>query len=871
MNPIWVHRGEEIRENYDYMVEDYDYEEDQPAGWEEFGAPHSSTYSNAPASYPSQSSYTSSFPNITPRQSYFGSHPQPHFQSSFPSSSQQQPFTFTTTDAPSNTRGRTLQHGDIPQGQPGALTRGYFTNAIDSVHQARRGSRRGQPPPVARISDRREPTPRSKKNDDTGKKNVMDQVRDAGVVTNLRDTEVQEETKEAIDELLFKLRQVTEERDRLVTQLRTAKRKHANPVEEKEQPPSKRIDRGPRTTETLQITPTSSLGIGHGSQLAISVPPSMPPSSREPSQDDRDIVMEEGPAPTAPAPIAQRQYEGPIAVTPVGRLQDDDEPPRPIEPTPTPVPEDPFGLDESDESEPETRRRRKGKGKRKDSAEVQREHALNTAGPIPPFWRIRLSPAGFPERDNAFRHMLDRGIYASRYDNRVYAGRSAYQAANIEENKKTSCGQPKDHAVYHRVPYGMPMTGTEVNRLISLIYDHRVRPAQRGEAFMLLREFREVASRVIPEYRDRAMQQVLDRTSFDPNSPPKIDLTHTQMYRVPRFGVETSRMRMPDATNVLHVDVMGLYILLHGRPGRNFFSGVVIDHAFRVNRRSVFGYGLGRLITPGGREPHFRRLFACLLALPRMYREAVVEYNRHHPGTPFIEQPGPTYNIRRPLLNPGVAANTTMQDVIDVLIDNRIPPSWIDHGYTHGLNFINHNITNPTYRGLFDTIDNERHARLRAYGTPPAIHGWDGWRYPSNQDIARLHTIIDGENRAVDEDFRNERGWAVVGTTGLFECLEHRPQDEVQEYARHHPVPLPHFPELGDIYVPHPPPPDVHSSIPSSSAVDHTTVQGLGGGDDDMGMNTDFPPLVRLTAPADAPPAQPGTPRTGEDDTPHSA
>ena len=70
------------------------------------------------------------------------------------------------------------------------------------------------------------------------------------------------------------------------------------------------------------------------------------------------------------------------------------------------VEEDPFGLDENDESEPETKRK-KGKGKKKSAQEAQRKHALAIAGPITPFWRIKMSEANFPERDNVFRHMLD--------------------------------------------------------------------------------------------------------------------------------------------------------------------------------------------------------------------------------------------------------------------------------------------------------------------------------------------------------------------------------------------------------------------------------------------------------------------------------
>jgi hypothetical protein len=80
------------------------------------------------------------------------------------------------------------------------------------------------------------------------------------------------------------------------------------------------------------------------------------------------------------------------------------------------------------------------------------------------------------------------------------------------------------------------------------------------------------------------MRHVLEG-KFDPSKPPKIETRYLQMYQVPQFTGDAGSpgMKMPEFTNVLHVDTMGLYILLHGGPGRNFFSGVVIDHAFRVN------------------------------------------------------------------------------------------------------------------------------------------------------------------------------------------------------------------------------------------------------------------------------------------------
>jgi hypothetical protein len=88
----------------------------------------------------------------------------------------------------------------------------------------------------------------------------------------------------------------------------------------------------------------------------------------------------------------------------------------------------------------------------------------------------RKKGSRFLECDNTFRHMLDRSLYISRYDNNVYAGQSAYQAAELEEKWKRGCGPPPDHVVYHRVVYGIPMTGVDVDHLIKLIYDNKVNP-----------------------------------------------------------------------------------------------------------------------------------------------------------------------------------------------------------------------------------------------------------------------------------------------------------------------------------------------------------------------------------------------------------
>jgi len=157
MNPVWVHGGGERGKEIEYM-------ESQPAGWGNSEITHSSPYSNVPMNYTPQSSFTSSLPNTY---SQFGSYTNPTPQ-----------FTFTTTDAPSNVRGCIMQREQAHQGyQPGNITRGIFTNAIESVQMARRGTRRNPPMPVTTQSDREEYAPRLKTNDDKGTKGLMKTMR----------------------------------------------------------------------------------------------------------------------------------------------------------------------------------------------------------------------------------------------------------------------------------------------------------------------------------------------------------------------------------------------------------------------------------------------------------------------------------------------------------------------------------------------------------------------------------------------------------------------------------------------------------------------------------------------------------------------
>jgi len=220
----------------------------------------------------------------------------------------------------------------------------------------------------------------------------------------------------------------------------------------------------------------------------------------------------------------------------------------------------------------------------------------------------------------------------------------------------------------------------------------------------------------------------------------------------------------------------------------------------------VFGYALTRILTPTGRnvQTTFRRLLACLLALPGRYRQAIEEHNRTHPTRPFEAQIGPTFILHRLRIEANHAANLGLQDVVDVLIDNCIPPEWVDHSYPFGLAYLEaHHSGNPLHQAMLDETDNEQLAQLQRYGIPPAITAWDGWRHPSERDIACLHLIMEvAEDRPLAPHNRDNvpnyrqgleaPAWLVTGHDGIRLHLSSRPEGIAQAYAAQHPVVLPH-------------------------------------------------------------------------------
>ena len=674
---------------------------------------------------------------------------------------------------------------------------------------------------------------------------LVERVRRAGIITDIDDRHLTPAAQQIIDDLLFKLKQTNDEKQRLTMKVydlykQQKTRKHEDDDDEREaRPPKRRESRNVTATTSPTSTP-SSVGLALDFDWLRT-------TGREvaPLPGTRDTDMPQDP-PFARGESVQVTPPGPLAPDPVVRSD-----PRGMDavvaqrPLPDAPDETGYDFDESDPSdsgEEGTKKKKKHINKEKERERDRELIGLDRLDlPIPPFWDV-IRRTGYFERDNHMRNMLSGSFYVSTRDNVAY--HRLHQGAQIALDER---GAPHSETIHYAPkfdkasPKGMPLTAWHVNCLIKMLRNEYSFHNDRTLAYVFLRELYFIAMGVHPDQRDHAMSYILMPGIFDPNYMPSEVSPATLLPRMPDPG------KPPGITNVspenaLNIDEMARYAILYGRPGQNFFTGVVMDYAYRFNRRSIFGYGLVRILSPEGKNQHFRRYVAALLALPRRYREEIEAYNARNPSTPFVPQPGPTYAITRLQAGLAQSPNMNLQTIINLFIENRIPPEWVDHGYTFGLNFINHQYQNSQLVLFLDEIDHERLERLRAYGVPPAIPAWDGWRHPTDEDIHRIRQLV--AHRAATAspmyDHRTERGWTRVGEDGLFTYLPNRPEAVALRYRALHSIQLPTFPTLD-------------AGAPSSSTAD-TNMSAVDSADTNVSADDPMHMEVEAAANANAPP-----------------
>ncbi len=395
------------------------------------------------------------------------------------------------------------------------------------------------------------------------------------------------------------------------------------------------------------------------------------------------------------------------------------------------------------------------------------------------------------ERDNSMRGMTSHLSYYSPHDNCVYAGRTAIAVANAE-----STGQPYKPSiggtVYTVVPHGLPTTQEEVVRLRKYVNDTYNPREARIEGHILLRELYYIAFSTLPEHRDDAMTLLLGLDDYSPEAyPDGFQESHIQaLESIPRFirgssglsvklGTATARgLAPPTGAKLLDIDLVGQYLLAHCHPDApDGVDGVLFEQRRVIHRRTIFGYGLARIFGPQGEltSQKLVRPFALLFATPGWYQEFIDSYNGRNPSTPFQPQSGPTYRIRPLATNYLGPPDPTVADAARILILNGIPKSWVDHAYLFGLWWLNHSHLGETeHSNLYDAYDDRRLEYLARNGIPPAIPEWDGWRYPSIDDLNRYwHQEQINAHRPQPSSFAN-RGWLSAGGDAIIRLLTHR-------------------------------------------------------------------------------------------------
>ena len=665
-----------------------------------------------------------------------------------------------------------------------------------------------------------------------------------------RDEDMPQEVRYTVEDLLLKLGQKESEitllRKRMEDMAKTSKvRRHED--EEEDAPPPKR--REPSGGELASRT--SSTGVSGSSSRTTDLQPQLaawhiaerrvedqpPAQAARPfgrttgwfEEETREIrrppAMTRGEAeriPTGPSArrrgteaatpkmINGRPYESAMRVRPPGTLRPEPEilqhrtgrVPR-TDPT-NDNNEDPYEFSHSDEDSDEPILL--------DADDLADDHL------VPRFWGVVRVPdydglghEGY-ERDNSMRGMLSPETYHSRLTNDVYVGQRARDALRHERNGDAPYREHQPHdQVAVRTKRGLPMNPKEVAKLRTIVVDSKRRFSRQEqlEAFLLLKELHSIARRVNRDHHDKAMRLILAPGKFE-GLESRVSAGMLQGIRPLDREVAPRPTQGPPLSGLMSLDDVGRHLLLTNRPGSlNPVTGVAFDYAFRVGRRSVFGYALARLLAPAEREAMhaFRWQFAMLVALPCRYRKAIVEHDRRNPQTPFLPQGGPTFSIHRARIAPAHVNNIAIDDVIQVLLDNRIPAEWVDHAYDHGVMALNGFYDgSPVNHALYDEVDNERLARLHRFGVPPAMAGWGGWRHPTEGEILQVHAAMTAEMAAWEVREGNQRSlcpsgldssrWLLVGQDGQVEYLTLRPQAVADGYAQNHPITLPSYAEL---------------------------------------------------------------------------
>ena len=206
------------------------------------------------------------------------------------------------------------------------------------------------------------------------------------------------------------------------------------------------------------------------------------------------------------------------------------------------------------------------------------------------------------ERDNQFWGMLFRNLYYYTQDNAVYPSCWGQQIYDWERNKQERPQASLSCRWYHLAPHGFPHTVMEAQALVQFMGEVSLLDDERFKVWTLLSEFYRISQVFVPEQRDHVMAWVVNEWNYYCclQNPPAV---HFALMLVNSTAINPRNVnRLNQGAGIMHpqpkqdldIDLWTQFLAHHGQPGlRNQFYGILMDHAFRVHRRSIWRYLLG--------------------------------------------------------------------------------------------------------------------------------------------------------------------------------------------------------------------------------------------------------------------------------------
>ncbi|KAG6884421.1 hypothetical protein C0992_006352, partial [Termitomyces sp. T32_za158] len=479
------------------------------------------------------------------------------------------------------------------------------------------------------------------------------------------------------------------------------------------------IEAGVRTrVPILQVAGPSTQGLAMSSHAPAMQAPSRLPRGRKPPLKIEDMELVDFPAGVpARADFVQFIFMSPIVVPmPAAQFNvvivaTDPCTPAQYDVVPTKEDNSDYGQSSSEAEEEEeegktpaqhfqrvqrNKKLAKKKANRAQAAAALAHRAQNDfSGCIPDGLGVKIwGPLDVEGLNSCFRGALGPSFYYLYRTNMVFMGADANHVAAFEFGSGRAADMPRT-MVYKFVCRGFPCTPYELERLYKYCANPHVPHRNRIAVFMLLIKMQLFVQHLDTALQDRMMRLLLDDPVYQDIPNPIMrpeDMAFVKHLHIPaRFlrtkddGMTALRvMRAPDPKKPFDLEQIAQYTLIYSRPGlENTWQGIVVDFAYRMHWRTLFGFALCRaLCTNSAGKTMLVHWFALVMVQPGLYREAVAAYAAANPTCPFVAQYGTDIEICQ----------------VHVPDDQR----------------------------------------LSVYGTPPAIPHWDGWREISEEDCYRL-------------------------------------------------------------------------------------------------------------------------------------